>query len=55
MTSDISQLAGIRTGAPNPKDYIILPDVISKEPLAPAVRHGDNPVEKILLTILYWL
>ena len=42
MTSDISQLAGIRAVAPNPDDYIILPDVISKEPLAPTVRHGDD-------------
>lgn len=42
MTSDKSQLAGIRSGAPNPKKYEILPDTISKEPLAPAVRHGDN-------------
>jgi general L-amino acid transport system substrate-binding protein len=42
LTSDISQLAGIRSGANNPKKYKILPDVISKEPLAPAVRHGDD-------------
>ncbi len=42
MTSDISQLAGIRSGATDPGKYKILPDVISKEPLAPAVRHGDN-------------
>lgn len=42
MTSDKSQLAGIRSGAPNPKEYAILPDTISKEPLAPAVRHGDD-------------
>ncbi len=28
--------------APNPGDYIILPEIISKEPLAPAVRHGDD-------------
>ena len=48
MTSDISQLAGIRTGAPNPKDYVILSDVISKEPLAPAVRHGDNQWKDIV-------
>ncbi len=41
MTSDISQLAGVRAVAPNPDDYMILPEVISKEPLAPAVRHGD--------------
>ncbi len=32
----------MRTVAPNPADYIILPEIISKEPLAPAVRHGDN-------------
>jgi general L-amino acid transport system substrate-binding protein len=35
-------LAGIRAVAPNPADYVILPEIISKEPLAPAVRHGDN-------------
>lgn len=42
LTSDASQLAGIRAVAPNPDDYVILPDIISKEPLAPAVRHGDE-------------
>ena len=42
MTSDASQLAGVRAVAPNPDDYIILPELISKEPLAPAVRHGDD-------------
>ncbi len=42
LTSDASQLAGTRAVAPNPKDYIILPEIISKEPLAPAVRHGDD-------------
>jgi general L-amino acid transport system substrate-binding protein len=42
LTSDASQLAGIRAVAPNPGDYKILPEIISKEPLAPAVRHGDD-------------
>jgi len=42
LTSDASQLAGIRAVAPNPADYEILPEIISKEPLAPAVRHGDE-------------
>lgn len=42
LTSDASQLAGTRAVAPTPDDYMILPEVISKEPLAPAVRHGDN-------------
>ncbi|BBO92704.1 amino acid ABC transporter substrate-binding protein [Desulfosarcina ovata] len=42
LTSDASQLAGTRAVAPNPDDYMILPQIISKEPLAPAVRHGDD-------------
>jgi general L-amino acid transport system substrate-binding protein len=42
LTSDASQLAGIRGVAPNPDDYIVLPEIISKEPLAPVVRHGDD-------------
>jgi len=42
LTSDASQLAGTRAVAPKPDDYVILPDIISKEPLAPAVRHGDD-------------
>jgi len=42
-TTDRSGLAATRAAkAPNPDDYIILPEVISKEPLAPAVRHGDD-------------
>jgi general L-amino acid transport system substrate-binding protein len=42
LTSDASQLAAVRSVAPNSDDYIILPEIISKEPLAPAVRHGDD-------------
>ena len=41
-TSDGSQLAAHRSTAPNPNDYALLPEVISKEPLAPVVRHGDD-------------
>lgn len=48
LTSDASQLAGTRAIAPNPKDYIILPEIISKEPLAPAVRHGDDQFRDIV-------
>lgn len=48
MTSDASQLAGIRAVAPSPADYVILPEIISKEPLAPAVRHGDNQWKDIV-------
>ncbi|MFH1137148.1 MAG: amino acid ABC transporter substrate-binding protein [Pseudomonadota bacterium] len=42
LTSDASQLAGHRAVAPNPDDYILLPEIVSKEPLAPVVRHGDD-------------
>jgi general L-amino acid transport system substrate-binding protein len=42
LTSDASQLAAHRAVAPDPDDYVLLPDIISKEPLAPAVRHGDD-------------
>lgn len=43
ITSDASQLAAIRANdLPNPDDHVILPELISKEPLTPAVRHGDD-------------
>jgi len=42
LTSDASQLAAHRSVAPNPDDYVILPEIISKEPLCPVVRHGDD-------------
>ena len=48
LTSDASQLAGTRAVAPNPKDYSLLPEIISKEPLAPAVRHGDDQFRDIV-------
>lgn len=48
MTSDASQLAGIRASAPDPSKYMILPTIISKEPLAPAVRHGDDQWKDIV-------
>jgi len=41
VTTDRSQLAAKRTGLPNPDDHVLLPDVISKEPLAPATVNGD--------------
>lgn len=42
ISTDMSELAGIRTQSAKPDDYAILPDVISKEPLGPAVRRGDD-------------
>jgi general L-amino acid transport system substrate-binding protein len=41
-TTDMSDLAGARTQTSKPDDYMILPDVVSKEPLGPAVRRGDD-------------
>ena len=42
LTSDISQLYAERLKLPNPDEHIILPDIISKEPLGPVVRQGDD-------------
>ncbi|MFC5374329.1 amino acid ABC transporter substrate-binding protein [Brevundimonas faecalis] len=42
FTADISALAAARTTLANPQQHAILPDVISKEPLGPVVRQGDE-------------
>ena len=43
FTTDVSGLVSVRgSRAPTPADHVILPEVISKEPLGPAVRHGDD-------------
>ena len=44
LTTDQSGLYAERIGLSNPDDHIVLPEVISKEPLGPVVRHGDNAV-----------
>ncbi len=41
-TTDRSGLAASRATFENPADHVILPETISKEPLGPLVRHGDN-------------
>jgi general L-amino acid transport system substrate-binding protein len=42
-TTDVSGLAVVRTKeAPKPDDYVVLPELISKEPLGPAVKRGDD-------------
>ncbi|MEM9350967.1 MAG: amino acid ABC transporter substrate-binding protein [Pseudomonadota bacterium] len=41
-TTDRSALAAQRANFPTPDDYVVLPEVVSKEPLGPLVRHGDN-------------
>jgi general L-amino acid transport system substrate-binding protein len=42
LTSDTSQLFAERLKLEKPGEHIILPDIISKEPLGPAVRQGDD-------------
>lgn len=42
FTSDVSQLYAERLKLVAPADHIVLPEVISKEPLGPVVRHGDD-------------
>ncbi len=41
-TTDASGLASTRAAFENPGEHVILPEVVSKEPLGPLVRHGDN-------------
>ncbi len=54
FTSDQSGLASIRaTDAPNPDDYVILTDVISKEPLGPVVRDGDPQWREIVQWVIF--
>jgi general L-amino acid transport system substrate-binding protein len=42
ITSDASQLYSLRLKLTNPDDHRVLPEIISKEPLGPVVRHGDD-------------
>lgn len=43
FTSDVSGLVSVRgSRAPNAAEHVILPEIISKEPLGPLVRHGDD-------------
>jgi general L-amino acid transport system substrate-binding protein len=54
-TSDKSQLAAIRSGFGAPGDHMILPETISKEPLTPAVPHGDDKWFDLVKTVMYVL
>jgi general L-amino acid transport system substrate-binding protein len=50
LTQDSSDLALRRAAFPNPDDYVLLPERLSKEPLAPAIRWGDD----LWLQIVNW-
>ena len=41
-TTDASGLAATRASFESPGDHVLLPEIISKEPLGPLVRHGDH-------------
>lgn len=55
LTSDKSQLAAIRSELADPAGASILPETISKEPLGPAVRQGDDQWANIVRWTLYAL
>lgn len=42
FSDDQSNLYSVRLGLRSPDDYVVLPEIISKEPLGPAVRQGDD-------------
>ena len=53
VTTDVSQLYALRLKLPTPADHIVLPDVISKEPLGPVVRQGDDAWLNVVKWSLY--
>jgi general L-amino acid transport system substrate-binding protein len=54
-TSDLSQLAAIRSGFADPDAHAILSEAISKEPLTPAVPSGDDQWFDIVRTVMFVL
>jgi general L-amino acid transport system substrate-binding protein len=56
FTGDSAALNADRLSqAPTPDDYVILPERISKEPLAPAIRQGDEQWDDIVRWVVYAL
>jgi general L-amino acid transport system substrate-binding protein len=56
FTTDASGLSSIRSkDAKNPADHVILPELISKEPLGPSVRRGDDEWFTIVKWVVYGL
>jgi general L-amino acid transport system substrate-binding protein len=51
-TTDASGLAATRSTFPDPDNHIVLPEIISKEPLGPATRHGDDQWSDIITWVL---
>ena len=55
FTADASALAAERSILPTPDDYVILPEIISKEPLGPVTRDGDPAWTGLVRWTLYGL
>jgi general L-amino acid transport system substrate-binding protein len=55
LTTDASGLYAIRLTLSKPDDHIVLPEIISKEPLGPAVRQGDDQWFNIAKWVLFAL
>jgi general L-amino acid transport system substrate-binding protein len=53
LTADVSQLYSLRLKLSKPDEHVILPDVVSKEPLAPVVRQKDDDWLLIVKWTLY--
>ena len=51
-TTDASGLAATRSTFTDPENHVILPEIISKEPLGPATRHGDDQWSDIVTWVL---
>ena len=51
-TTDASGLASTRSTFTDPQNHTILPEIISKEPLGPATRHGDDQWSDIITWVL---
>ena len=53
FTTDVSGLYSERLKLANPADHVVLPEVISKEPLGPMVRHGDDQWFDVVKWVLF--
>jgi general L-amino acid transport system substrate-binding protein len=53
FTTDASGLYAERLRLANPNEHVVLPEIISKEPLGPAVRHGDDQWFDIVKWVLF--
>jgi general L-amino acid transport system substrate-binding protein len=51
-TTDASGLASTRSTFTDPDNHVVLPEIISKEPLGPATRHGDDQWSDIITWVL---